>query len=145
MNVMKESILQRYEICVETLINHRQPIPKITNAQSAKTAIEKANKAIDQLKEESGKLSLADVNHLMYATASAVAESLGLKTKEKRRLRKPNQTNWKRKVERGIPKIRGDISTLNDIKNEKSVKEKREKALFSKHNIKQEKQIPTII
>ena len=81
----------------------------------------------------------------MYATASAVAESLGLKRKEKRRLRKPNQPNWKRKVERGIPKIRGDISTLNDIKNEKSVKEKRKKAPFSKHNIKQEKQIPTII
>ena len=143
---MKESILQRYEIAVETLINQRQPIPKITNAQSAKTAIETANKAIDQIiKEESGKLSLADVNHPMHATASAVTESLGLKKKEKRRLRKPNQPNWKKKVERGIRKIRGDISTLNEIKNEKSVKEKRKKALFSKHNIKQEKQIPTII
>ena len=106
---MKESILQRYEIAVETLINQGQPIPKITNAQSAKTAIETANKAIDQTKEESGKLSLADVNHLMYATAYAVTESLGLKTKEKRRLRKPNQPNWKKKVERGIRKIRGDI------------------------------------
>ena len=90
-NVMKESILQSSEIVVETLINQRQPIPKITNAQSAKTAIETANKPIDQIKEESRKLSLADVNHLMYAAASAVTESLGLKTKEKRRLRKPNQ------------------------------------------------------
>ena len=53
---MKESILQRYEIAVETLINQRQPIPKITNAQSAKTAIETANKATDQIKEESEKL-----------------------------------------------------------------------------------------
>ena len=133
---MKESILQSSEIVVETLINQRQPIPKITNAQSAKTAIETANKAIDQIKEESRKLSLADVNHLMYAAASAVTESLGLKTKEKRRLRKPNQPNWKMKVERGIRKIRDDISTLNEIMNEKSVKEKRKKALFSKHNIK---------
>ena len=90
-NVMKESILQRYEIAMETPINQRPPIPKIKNAQSAKTAIETANKAIDQIKEESGKLSLTDVNHLMYATASAVTESLGLKTKERRRLRKPNQ------------------------------------------------------
>ena len=81
---MKESILQRYEIAVETLINQRQPIPKITNAQRAKTAIETANKAIDQIKEESGKLSLADVNHPMYATASAVTESLGLKKKKKK-------------------------------------------------------------
>ena len=130
---------------METLINQRQPIPKTTNAQSAKTAIETANKAIDQIKEESGKLSLADVNHLMYATASAVTDALGVKTKEKRRLRKPNQPNWKKKVERGIRKIRCDISTLNKIKNKKSVKEKRKKALFSEHNIKQEKQIPTII
>ena len=128
---------------METPINQRPPIPKIKNAQSAKTAIETANKAIDQIKEESGKLSLTDINHLMYATASA--ESLDLKTKEKRRLRKPNQPKWKKKIEREICKIRGDISTLNEIKNEKSVKEKRKKALFSKHNIKQEKQIPTII
>ena len=51
----------------------------------------------------------------------------------------------KKKIEREICKIRGDISTLNEIKNEKSVKEKQKKALFSKHNIKQERQIPTII
>ena len=77
MNVMKESILQRCEIAVETPINQRPPIPKIKNAQSAKTA----NKAINQIKEESGKFSLTDVNHLMYATASAVTESLALKKK----------------------------------------------------------------
>ena len=53
-NVMKESVLQRYEIAVETPINQRPPIPKIKNAQSAKTAIETANKAIDHIKEESG-------------------------------------------------------------------------------------------
>ena len=34
---------------------------------------------------------------------------------------------------------------LNEIKNKKSVKEMRKKALFNNHNIKQEKQIPTII
>ena len=70
----------------------------------------------------------------MYATASAVTESLGMKTKEKSRLQKPNQPKWKKKIEREICKIRGDISTLNDIKNKKSVKEKRRKALFNKHN-----------
>ena len=123
---------------METPINPRPPIPKIKNAQSAKTAIETANKAIDQIKQESGKLSLTDVNQLMYATASAVTESQGLKTKEKRRLRKPNQPKWEKKIECKICKIRGDISTLNEIKNEKSVREKRKKALFSKHNIKQE-------
>ena len=104
-----------------------------------------ANKAIDQIKEESGKLSLTDINHLMYATASAVTESLGMKTKEKSRLRKPNQPKWEKKIESEICKIRGDISALNEIKNKKSVKEKLKKALFNKYNIKQEKQIPTII
>ena len=62
-NVMKESILQSYEIAMETPISQRPPIPKIKNTQSAKTAIEMANKAIDQIKEESGKLSLTDINH----------------------------------------------------------------------------------
>ena len=46
-NVIKESILQRYEIAMETPISQRSPIPKIKNARNAKTAIETANKAID--------------------------------------------------------------------------------------------------
>lgn len=45
-----------------------------------------------------------------------------------------------KKIEGEIYKIRGDVSTLNEIKHEKPVKEKRKKALFSKHNIKQEEQ-----
>ena len=97
-NVMKASLLQRYEIAMETPINQRPPIPKIKNAQSAKTAIETANKAIDQIKEESGKLSLTEVNHLMYATASAVRESLGLKIKEKGGCENPINQNGKRKL-----------------------------------------------
>ena len=91
-NVMKESILQRYEI------NQRPPIPKIKNAQSVKTAIETANKAIDQIKEESGELFLTDVNHLMYAAASAVTESLGLKKKKKRGSENPINQHGKRKL-----------------------------------------------
>lgn len=70
---------------METPISQRSPISKIKNARGAKTAIETANKAIDQIKEESGKLSLTDINHLMYATASSVTELLGMKTKEKKR------------------------------------------------------------
>lgn len=34
-----------------------------------------------EIKEESGKLALTDINHLVYATASAVTVSLGMKTK----------------------------------------------------------------
>ena len=97
-NVMKESILQRYEIAMETPISQRPPIPKIKNTQSTKTAIDMANKAIDQIKEESGKLSLTDINHLMYATASAVTESLGMKTKKKVGCENPINQNGKRKL-----------------------------------------------
>ena len=61
----------------------------------------------------------------MYATASAVTESLGLKTEEKRRLRKRNQPKLKKKIERDIRKIRGDISTLNEIKNEKKISQRK--------------------
>lgn len=74
----------------------------------------------------------------MHATASTVKESLGIKTKRNNKLTKPNQPKWKRKIEGEIYKIRGDVSTLNEIKHEKPVKEKRKKALFSR------KPIPTI-
>ena len=124
-SIMKESIIQRYEIAMETPISQRPPIPKIKNVQRAKSAIEMAKKAINQIKEESGKLSLTDISHIVYATASAVTESLGMNTKKKNGLRNPNQPKWKKKIEREICKIRGDISGLNEIKNKKSVKEKR--------------------
>ena len=42
------------------------------------------------------------------------------------------------KIEGEISGIRDDVSTLNEIKHEKHVKEKRQKTLFSKHNIQQE-------
>ena len=44
--IIKESILQRYEIAKETPISQRPPIPKIKNERHAKSAIETANKAI---------------------------------------------------------------------------------------------------
>ena len=97
-SVMKENILQRYEIARETPISQRPPIPKIKNVQSAKSVVETANKAIHQIKEESGKLSLTDINHLMYATASAVTESLGMKTKKKTDYENPANQNGKRKL-----------------------------------------------
>ena len=92
---MKASILQRYETAMETPINQRPTIPKIKNVQSAKTAIETANKAIDQIKEESGKLSLTDVNHLMYATAS-VQTNTGLESKRKKEAAKTQSTKRKK-------------------------------------------------
>ena len=68
----------------------------------------------------------------MYATAITVKESLGIKTKRNNKLRKPHQPKWKKKIEGEIYKVMGDVSTLNEIKHQK--------ALFSKHNSKQEEQ-----
>ena len=138
--IIEESILQRYKIAKETPISQRSPIPNIKNERHAKSAIEKANKAILSHQPDKRPISLTDINHLVYATSSTVKESLGIKTKRNNKLRKPNQPKWKKKIEGEIYKIRGDVSTLNEIKHEKPVKEKRKKTLFSKHNIKQEEQ-----
>ena len=140
-SAMKENILRKFETAKETPIGHRIPIPKIKSDRHSKSAIETANKAINQIEDELPEVlsSLTDINHLVYAAASAITELLGIKQKRRNILRKVNQPKWKKRIENDLCKIRGDISILNKVKNEKPVREKRKKALFRKHNIKQKK------
>ena len=92
--IIKESILQRYEIAKETPISQRPPIPKIKNERHAKSAIETANKAILSRQPDLSQTST------ILCICSTVKESLGIKTKRNNKLRKPNQgnQNGKRKL-----------------------------------------------
>ena len=97
---MKESILRKYEAAKETPIGQRPPLPKIKSDRHSKSATEIANKVINQIKDQLPEvLSLTDINHLIYASASAITESLGIKEKRKYRLRKDNRPKWKKKLE----------------------------------------------
>ena len=112
-SAMKENILRKFETAKETPIDQRLPNPKIKSDRHSKSAIETANKAINQIKDELPEAlsGLTDINHLFYKAASAITESLGIKQKRRNILhvRKVNQPKWKKRIENDICKIRRDI------------------------------------
>ena len=93
---MEESILRIMEIVKETDIDNRPPLPKIRHSRKAQLALETANNALKNIKKWlEQQLSLTEVNELFYATASAVAEALGLQSRT-RIHKRPEPPKWKK-------------------------------------------------
>ena len=140
---MEESILRIMEIVKETDIDNKPPLPKIRHSRKAKLALETANNALKNIKKRlEQQLSLTEVNELFYATASAVAEALGLQSRI--RIHKiPEPPKWKKRIEREIQKIIGEISRLSEINKEGQLKEKGRK-LMRKLNRRCKDDIPTV-
>ena len=141
---MEESILRIMEIVKETDIDNRPPLPKIRHSRKAKLALETANNALKNIKKRlAQQLSLTEVNKLFCATASAVAEALGLQSRT-RIHKRPEPLKWKKRIEREIQKIRGEISRLSEMNKEGQLKEKGRK-LMRKFNIRCKDDIPTAV
>ena len=141
---MEESILRLMEIGKETHIDKRPPLSKIRHSRKAKLALETANKALQNIKKRlEEQLSLTEINELFYATASAVAEALGLKSRT-RIHKKQEPPKWKKRIEREIQKIRGEISRLSEINKESQLKGKGRK-LMRRHNIRCKDDIPNVV
>ena len=141
---MEESILRLMEIVKETHIDKRPPLPKIRHSRKAKLALETANKALQNIKKRlEEQLSLTEINELFYATASAVAEALGLKSRT-RIHKKQEQPKWKKRIEREIQMIRGELSRLSEINKESQLKGKGRK-LMRRHNIRCRDDIPNVV
>ena len=110
---MEESILKIMEILKERDIDNRPPLPKIINSRKAKLALEVASNALKNIKKRlEQQLPLTDVNELFYATVSAVAEALGLQSRS-RIHKRPEPPKCKKRMEREVQKIRGEISRLS--------------------------------
>ena len=140
---MAEDIQKKWEICKEMPINERPAIPKIRRDHLAKEAIKHANEAIQDIKDKQSKpLNLTDINQLLYAAASSVAEAVGARPR-KPKSRKRTQPKWKEKIEKEIQKLRGQLSLLNELENGSNVKEKKKKQLERKYNIKQKEDMKT--
>ena len=85
---------------------------------------------------------MTEINELFYATASAVAEALGLKSRT-RIHKKQEPSKWKKRIEREIQKIRGEISRLSEINKESQLKGNGRK-LMRRHNIRCKDDIPNV-
>lgn len=77
-------------------IDERPLMLKIKCDRHAKSALKITNRAIMAIKNRlNDKLTLAEVNKLFYATASAVSDILGIKIR-RRGHKKTKQTQWKK-------------------------------------------------
>ena len=100
---MVEDIQKKWDVCREMPINERPAIPKIRNNHLAKEAIAHANDAIQNIKDKMTKpLNLTEVNQLVYAAASSVAETVGTRGPRKPKGRKRTQPKWREKIEKEI-------------------------------------------
>ena len=77
-------------------------------------------------------LSLTEVNELLYTSASVVCDTPGIKVRSKTQ-KKPKVPMWKRRIEKDIQKIRGEISILAEILQGRCIKEKKKRALMRKY------------
>ena len=143
--IVKDKILQHWEILKEQGIDKRKSLPKIKTDRKVKQLIDIANQALTDIKQHRI-LDITDVNHLIYASALVICEELGLKTWT------PTCTNkigctpvWKKEIEQKVKNKRSDLSILTEIMKGSFVKDKKRKELERKFNIKTKEDLGTTI
>ena len=96
----------------------RSVLPKIKTHKKSKKVIQRANKAIEQIKHFNAGFSLTELNQLIYAAATVITDELGLKPR-KTTNRKRKGPAWKLKLQKDIETKRKESSP-----NEKEVTER---------------------
>ena len=95
---MKEEIERQYRNSKRSSHGRKTTIPKIRHDKHTRSALSKANKAIQLiLTKRQAEMSLTDTNHLLYASRCAIVKSLGIKQtkRSKTRATKENQSGSK--------------------------------------------------
>ena len=138
---MMTAIQRKWEITKEIPIEKRPPIPKIKTNRTTKDLIENANEAVQNIKESIGRqLNLTELNELIYSTALAITEALGLKTKTRKKKKK---FTWKDKIKKEIEKLRSQLSILTEMKNNNNVKKNKIDKIKKQLDIQKDSDIPT--
>ena len=102
----------------EQHISERPSLTKIRKDLYVCGAIEDANKAIKEIKEEINMyLTLTDTNQIVYAMASTITEKIGIEPKKHKKTnsRKRKTPTWKEKNEQDIQRKQSDLSILLEM------------------------------
>ena len=143
---MMEEIMVKWEIIKETNISDRPKLPKIYLNMQARSALETANKAITEIKDkQTHRLSLSEVNQLYYASALAISDTLGIKQKQRQKTTRPKQDDplWKKRLRNQIKNIRGEISSLSELKRGTEMRKKKRRKIKRRYQIRNERDIST--
>ena len=83
------------------------------------------------------------MNEILYATASAVCSTLGIKLRI-RVYKKLEEPKWETRIQREIDKFRREISRLSEVFNKHQLKEKKRRMIVRKYNVNSKDEILTV-
>ena len=134
-NVAKEEILVEIGKADYTDMSERQPLPKIKTTKATRNVIKIYNFAMNMLLAEKPP-DLTELNQIMYATAAAATEKIGIKIKRKTHNNRHKEPAWKRKIQAEITALRGELSLLDELYKGNDVKGRRVRKLVRKFKLK---------
>ena len=133
---MKADILIKLETVKNQPIGQRLSLPKIRTDLHVRDAINIANEAIKKIKEENNKpLTLTEINQIAYVTALIITEQIGQRP-VRETTRKKKAPLWKVRMENNIRKKRSDLSILVEMEKGSRIKERKQKQMLKRYNIK---------
>ena len=133
--IAKEEILRELGKAEYTEISARKQLPKINSTKSTKHIIKIYNYAMRSLLAENSP-DLTALNQVIYATAAAATEKIGVKIKKKTHNNKHKEPAWKRKIQTEITTLRGELSLLDELSKGNDVKGRRVRKLVRKFKLK---------
>lgn len=140
---MKDNILRKWEVLKEEDMAERSVLPKIKTDKKSKKVIQRANKAIEQIKHFNAGFSLTELNQLIYAAATVITDELDLKPR-KTTNRKRKQPAWKLKLQKDIETKRKELSIIAELEKGHRVKERKVRNIERKYNIRRNQSLAEV-
>lgn len=139
---LRNDILIKWQEIKYLSVEERPQLPKLNKTKKVIGLIDRANKALDEIRKTKGELNVSDINQLYYATATVITEHTGLRQK-KRRIKK-KQPSWKERMMKTIQKKRKDLSVLAEISLNR-LSDRKRKNIMAKYSINTVNKIPEVM
>ena len=130
----REDILRELAITAETDMEERNPLPKLTLSSKTNSAIKLYNVALSEIVRDTDQ-DLTSLNNIVYATAKAITNKLGVKTRKSKKKHINKEPKWKVKLKKEIESLRAEISILDEISKGTIVKSRKSRRVKKKYNI----------
>ena len=133
----RDDIIRFYSQENDSDLHHRETLPKLPFTAKSSKVVKIYNFALKRIFEDDSDASydMLTLNDLIYATAKAATENIGLKVKKTTPKHKNKLPKWKQKLQKEIETLRAEISILDEISRGTVVKTKKAKRIKSKHKI----------
>ena len=135
----RDDIIRFFSVANETDLHSRETLPKLPFTSKANKVVKIYNFALKKIfdEESDATYDMYTLNDLIYATAKAATESIGLKVKKNSKPKHHNKPpKWKQKLQKEIEALRAELSILDEISKGTVVKTRKSKRLKQKHKIK---------